>query len=70
MVTVMNLSTSEKHYYTASLHPKDAVIACYAQSKNDWNTWDYNQRYAYLLEEEKYTYFIGDFSVFKDGREF
>ena len=67
-VTVMNLCTAEKQYYTCT--PKQAVIAAYAQSKNDWNTWDYDNRYSSLVEEGKFTLICGDFSVFKDGREF
>jgi hypothetical protein len=66
--TVMNLSTLEKQIYTCS--PKEAVIAAYAQSQNDWNTWQYESRYSWLVEENEYTYICGNFSVFKDGREF
>ena len=69
MITVMNLSTTEKiQYFGCS--PRQSVIAAYAQSLGDWNTWDYTKRYDSLVEEGKYTFLCGDFSVFKDGREF
>jgi hypothetical protein len=68
MCTVMNLATAKKQNYTCT--PKEAVIAAYAQSKKDFSTWDYEKRYGHLLEEGKYAYFCGDFSVFKDGRNF
>lgn len=73
-VTVMNLSTTEKILYTCS--PREAVIAAYAQHPGtppaigDWNTWDYAQRYNHLVEEGKETLLCGDWSAFKDGREF
>jgi hypothetical protein len=67
-VTVMNLSTGEKQQYTCS--PREAVIAAHAQSKNDWNTWDYAKRYGSMVEEGKLTFLCGDFSAFKNGRSF
>jgi len=68
MCTVMNLCTTEKQYYTCT--SKQAVIATYAQSKRDWNTWDYAERYNRLVEEGKHTFLCGNFSAFKDGRNF
>jgi hypothetical protein len=69
-VTVMNLSTGEKQLYTCS--PKEAVIAAYAQSLGDYNTWDYNKKYNHLIRESPASLGIscGDFSAFKDGTEF
>ena len=68
-VTVMNLANPEqKQWYTCT--PKEAVIAAYAQSRKDWNTWQYAERYRKLVEEGKLTWLCGDFSAFKDGREF
>jgi hypothetical protein len=64
----MNLSTQQKQTYTCE--PKEAVICAYAQSLNDWNTWNYSSRYNHLVKEGKYTWLCGDFSVFKDGRQF
>jgi len=66
MVTVMSLVTQQKQTY--SCIPIDAVIAAYAQSKKDWNTWDYRKNYAHLVEYGKETLLVGDFLVFKDGR--
>ena len=68
MCTVMNLATQEKKFYTCD--PKDAVIACYAQSLRDYNTWDYTKNYEHLVEEGAITWLCGDFCVFKDGRKF
>lgn len=78
MCTVMYLLEPDyKLNYTCS--PRDAVIAAYAQHKNknskgkwqgDFNTWDYKEKYDKLVEEGKETLMCGDFSVFKDGREF
>ena len=66
--TVMNLSTQYKQIFTCP--PVEAVVAAYAQSTGDFNTWDYDTRYNHLLEYGKHTILCGDFSVFKDGREF
>lgn len=68
MYTVMNLATGKKQKYTCCA--RDSVIAAYAQSRNDWNTWDYESRYGGLVEEGEYTFLCGDFCAFKDGRNF
>ena len=68
MCTVMNLSTGNKQTYTCE--PKEAVVAAYAQSFNDYNTWDYDKRYSSLVGEDQFTFWCGDFSVFKDGRNY
>lgn len=76
MTTVMNLSyPNQKLQYTRT--PREAVIAAYAQhlrygtnSVGDWNTWDYEMKYGHLVEEGRYCLLCGDWSVFKDGREF
>jgi hypothetical protein len=64
----MNLSSGDKQNYTCT--PREAVIAAYAQSEMDWNTWQYAERYNSLVEEGEHTFLCGDFSVFKDGRNF
>jgi hypothetical protein len=69
MVTVINLMNPE-HKQIYSCTPKEAVIAAYAQSLNDWNTWQYAERYSNLVEEGELTWMCGDFSAFKDGRTF
>lgn len=33
--------------------PREAVIAAYAQSLGDWNTWDYDTRYRHLVRINK-----------------
>ena len=66
--TVMNLSTGEKLIYTCS--PREAVISAFAQSKKDYNTWNYKESYDHLVEEGKLTFLCGDFSAFKDGKMF
>jgi hypothetical protein len=43
---VRNVDTGEQRSYT--LDPRQAVIAAYAQSLGDWNTWDY-ARYAPMV---------------------
>ena len=68
MCTVMNLRTSETQVYTCS--PKKAVIAAFAQSKNDWNTWDYDKKYGDMVEEGNLSFACGDFAVFKDNSGF
>ena len=69
MTTVMNLSNPEqKIIYTCT--PREAVMAAYAQSKMDWNTWQYAERYEHMITEGKLCLACGDFSAFKDGRNF
>lgn len=63
---VMNLATREKQVYFCE--PRKAVIAAYAQSFKDYNTWDYERRYGHLVLVGKFCLAVGDFSVFKDGR--
>jgi len=66
VVQVMNLATRKIVTYTCT--PREAVIAAYAQERKDWNTWQYSERYDRLVEEGQWTFLIGDWSVFKDGR--
>ena len=71
MITVMNLATEQKVLYFDTVTPKEAVVCAYAQySKKDWNTWMYDEMYNHLVEEGQYTFLCGDWSAFKDGREF
>ena len=68
MVTVMNLRTGDTQGYTCT--PREAVVAAFAQSHKDWNTWQYKDRYdAYVVEGEM-TIACADFCAFKDGRNF
>lgn len=63
---VMNLSTREKQVYFCE--PRKAVLAAYAQSFKDYNTWQYEERYGHLLLVGKHCLACGDFSAFQDGR--
>lgn len=64
VVTVMNLRTGEKQEFTCS--PQEAVIAAYAQGeKHDFNTWDYQKRYSWLLEHGEHTVACGDYSAYE-----
>lgn len=65
--TVMNLATRAKQVYFCE--PRLAVLSAYAQSRKDWNTWQYVERYGSLLLEGKHCLACGDFSAFKDGRD-
>lgn len=66
---VFCLRTKEWLNYSLSLHPKQAVIAAYAQDKKDFNTWDYDKHYGHLVKESNLCYLIGDFSAFKEVAE-
>lgn len=51
MVNVVNMMTGVMSSYSCS--PREAVIAAYAQSVGDMNTWDYSEKYgAKVLENE------------------
>lgn len=63
---VMNLATGEVMSYI--LPPRKAVVCAYAQSKADYSTWQYDERYDADIEEGELTLTLGDWSVFKDGR--
>lgn len=62
---VLNLATGQWSYYFSTLPPRDAVIAAYAQSKGDNNTWDYKERYSHLVKESERCVICGDFTTFK-----
>ena len=63
---VMNLATGEVMSYI--LPPRMAVVCAHAQSKADYSTWQYDERYDADIEEGELTLTLGDWSVFKDGR--
>ena len=62
MTTVMNLATHKLISYSCS--PDQAVVAAYAQERNDWNTWDYSTRYGHLLERGEHTVSCGYWAAF------
>ena len=46
MTKVWNTETFDEIFY--SLPPKEAVVAAHAQSRKDYNTWDYKGKYVAL----------------------
>jgi hypothetical protein len=62
-IVVINLATGEEQIYIG-VSPKQAVICAYAQSINNFNTWEYDQYYDRIVEGEK-TVACGDFSAQK-----
>jgi len=67
VTTVHNLSTYKEHVY--SLSAREAVTAAYAQSRGDWNTWDYAKKYGKLVKSTpskkkgSFTWICGDFAA-------
>lgn len=61
-VTVHNLIKDTEHVYEG-ITPEQAVIAAYAQSLGDWNTWDYASKYGHLVKRRGTTVFINDFAA-------
>ena len=57
---VVNLATNERRQYTCS--PREAVIAAYAQSKGDNNTWNYSERYDCMVQRYRLWYFLNDWA--------
>jgi len=54
MCTVKNLADGSKQIY--SCKPEEAVVCVYAQSKGDFNTWNYDSKYSNLVEESELCY--------------
>jgi hypothetical protein len=70
--TVFNLSTYEEREYTTL--PRAAVIAAYAQSRGDWNTWQYEEKYAAFVRairrERHITWACGDWTAIEKNPDF
>lgn len=49
-VEVYGLLHMEVRHYVG-ISPREAVIAAYAQSIGDYNTWEYEHRYGHLAKE-------------------
>jgi len=64
MTDVLNLATRQHTPYSCS--PREAVVAAYAQSLKDWNTWDYERRYGHLVTEGRSVVTCGDFTARKE----
>lgn len=61
MATVIHLGTYNELEFSCS--PRQAVIAAYAQSRGDWNTWDYEQKYGHMVKLIRgRTWSLGDFA--------
>ena len=63
-VRVLNLLTRQEQVYTCT--PRQAVMAPFAQSHRDFNTWDYETRYGELVLYGKKTVSCGDFCALWD----
>ncbi len=64
LTTVHDLSSCTEQAYSCS--PREAVVAAYAQSRGDWNTWDYETKYAHLVRysgTNNRTVSCGDFAA-------
>jgi hypothetical protein len=62
MVTVYNVAAGEE-VAKCTCDARTAVIAAYAQSRNDLNTWEYENKYGRLAKKTKYGWVCGDFWV-------
>jgi len=58
---VLNLNTGKSTFYI--LDPESAVIAAFAQSNHDFNTWDYDERYLPDVIHGSRTVACGDFTA-------
>jgi hypothetical protein len=67
MIVVHNLMTRDLYFYTCS--PREAVIAAYAQSLGDWNTWNYEEKYGHMPIEGNYSIAVGDFCTLKEMQD-
>lgn len=60
-VTVVNLATGDEQTFFCAA--REAVIAAYAQSRGDFNTWDYEERYGAKVVCGRITWGLGDFAA-------
>lgn len=60
-VEAHNLSTGEVRVY--SCLPRQAVMAAYAQERNDWETWNYEKKYGHLIRWGMSHVSCGDWSA-------
>ncbi len=66
-VTITHLASGRQQVYTCD--PRAAVIAAFAQERDDWSTWEYRHRYGHLVVEGRHTIGCGDWATFKaEGR--
>jgi hypothetical protein len=67
-VTVINMAVYNDPGQVYCASPRNAVIAAYAQSLGDWNTWYYERRYGSMVRQSNLTVSCGDFSAFLDPK--
>jgi hypothetical protein len=67
LVKVTNLRTGGTVYFEG-IDAAGAVAAAYAQSKGDWNTWEYNTKHLPYVKEAGSQVYLGDFAARKDGK--
>lgn len=63
---VVNLVSGEERFY--SLEPREAVIAAYAQSLGDNDTWLYEHHYGGFVFEGRFSFGIGSWACVKTNR--
>ena len=66
MIRVLNLLTQETKLFFSSTGHRDAVIVSHAQSKLDFNTWEYDNKYKNIVQETERCLFCGDWATRKD----
>lgn len=65
-VEVLNLDdTSFRALYTG-ISPEEAVVAAYAQSEGDHNTWEYQKKYLWMLQRHANSVSCGTFCALKE----
>lgn len=63
IIRVTNLATTEVKLYTQP--PRRAVICAYAQSRGDFNTWDYD-KYESMVEVTRSGFLCGDWATLNE----
>jgi hypothetical protein len=65
-VTVSNLATGAEITYVG-ITPYQAVICAYAHSLGDYNTWEYRNKYRFLVVSGRLSYSCGDWAALKEN---
>ena len=60
---VRNLYTGEMRVYSCA--PFQAVVSAYAQSKGDYNTWQYRERYWDNVDAGNVSFCCGDWAALR-----
>ena len=64
-VIVKKLGTNKEAVYIG-ITPRKAVIAAYAQERNDYNTWNYISKYDSMVQETVNVVTCGNWTALKD----